>query len=78
VPITLAKSSLSNSRKKIALRIIVQIGAVALMGDTTATGPEANAINIKRTAAVSNVPENRIGQKARRSQTNFSWQTGDT
>ena len=43
VPTMLAQVSRSSSRKKIAANSAVQIGEVAVIGETMTTGPRANA-----------------------------------
>ncbi len=53
-----------------------EIGVVEAMGETITTGPSENANSMSRTAVVSKTPEIRNGQKALRSQTNFSPHTG--
>jgi hypothetical protein len=76
VPLTLARVNFSTRRKKIAPSRAVQIGEVAVIGDTVTTEPMAKAWSMNSTAMVSPRPLNRKGKRARRSHTNFSWFAG--
>ncbi len=64
VPMMELRLTRSRSRKKIAVISVVQMGDVAVMGETSTTGPLTKAVSMNRIPKVSNRLAHINGQKA--------------